>query len=104
MAQFIKWYQTTGQTLHPVERASKVHADFVKIHPFIDGNGRTACLLMNLELMKAGFPPTILTVEKRLEYYEALDTAYTENNYRPFLSLMYQIVEQSFEPYWWVVK
>ncbi len=40
--------------LHPVECAARVHSDFVKIHPFVDGKGRTSRLLMNLELMKAG--------------------------------------------------
>lgn len=43
-------------TLHPVELAVFVHIEFVGIHPFVDGNGRTARLLMNLELIKAGFP------------------------------------------------
>ena len=52
------------------ERAAKVHADFIGIHPFIDGNGRTSRLLMNLELLKAGYPPCVITVENRLAYYE----------------------------------
>ncbi|TYT74673.1 Fic family protein [Desulfobotulus mexicanus] len=100
MQDFIHWYQTGAKSLHPVERAARVHADFVKIHPFVDGNGRTSRLLMNLELMKSGFPPVILPVEKRLEYYEALDTAHTKNNYDPFLILIGDIVESGFRPYW----
>ena len=100
----IRWYQNAAQDLHPVERAARVHADFVKIHPFVDGNGRTARLLMNLELMKAGFPAAVLPVEKRLEYYEALDAAYTQNDYQPFLSLIIEIVELGFEPYWHVLS
>ena len=55
---------------------------------------------MNLERMKDGFPPAILPIEKRLKYYEALDTAHTKNNYEPFLSLIADIVESSFKPYW----
>ena len=50
-----------------------MHADFVGIHPFIDVNGRTSRLLMNLELLKAEYPPCVITVENRLAYYEALD-------------------------------
>lgn len=100
MHRFITWYQKEGLTLHPVERAARVHADFVKIHPFVDGNGRTSRLLMNLELMKSGFPPVIMPVEKRLDYYEALDTAHTKNEYGPFLMLISDIVESGFKPYW----
>ena len=100
MENLIRWYQNEAQELHPVERAGRVHADFVKIHPFVDGNGRTARLLMNLELMKAGFPAAVLPVEKRLEYYEALDAAHTQNDYQPFLSLITEIVELGFRPYW----
>ena len=100
MEKLIRWYQNEAQELHPVERAGRVHADFVKIHPFVDGNGRTARLLMNLELMKAGFPAGVLPVEKRLEYYEALDTAHTQSDYQPFLSLIIETVELGFQPYW----
>jgi len=100
MNAFINWYENEASNLHPVERAARVHADFVKIHPFVDGNGRTSRLLMNLELMKDGFPPVVLPVEKRLEYYEALDTAHTKNDYNQFLSLIGEVVESGFNPYW----
>ena len=73
MAQFVDWYNTEAYLMHPIERAAKVHANFVGIHPFIDGNGRTSRLLMNLELMKASYPPCVITVENSLAYYEALD-------------------------------
>ncbi|MEG0440389.1 MAG: Fic family protein [Solibacillus sp.] len=52
----MQWYKTEEQILHLVERGVMLHAIFVGIHPFIDGNGRTAHLLLNLELMKDGFP------------------------------------------------
>jgi Fic family protein len=61
--------------------------DFVKIHPFVDGNGRTARLLMNFDLMKAGFLPVIFQAADRLAYYEALDKAHTQNEYQDFLQL-----------------
>jgi len=100
MIRFINWYKNESSDLHPLERAARVHADFVKIHPFADGNGRTSRLLMNLELMKDGFPPAVLPVEMRLEYYEALDLAHITNNYDPFLRLIAQVVEHGFRPYW----
>ncbi|VEN72672.1 Filamentation induced by cAMP protein Fic [Candidatus Desulfarcum epimagneticum] len=99
MERLIEWHGREGQKRHPVERAARLHADFVKIHPFVDGNGRTARLLMNFDLMKDGFPPAVLGVEKRLEYYESLDTAHTTGDYGPFLSLMAGVVEDGFKPY-----
>jgi len=103
MTEFVNWYETEGISLHPVERAALVHGEFVKIHPFVDGNGRTSRLLMNLELMKAGYPAAILPVNRRLEYYEALDTAHCTGNYEKFILLICEIVEQSFDPYWWAL-
>ncbi len=103
MEAFIRQAEQDRARLHPVEYAARVHADFVKIHPFVDGNGRTSRLLMNLELMKAGFPPVVLSVEKRLRYYEALDLAHTEGDYNPFLKLMAETVEEAFEPYWYAL-
>ena len=103
METFVRQCAIDRQRLHPVEYAARVHADFVKIHPFVDGNGRTARLLNNLELMKAGFPPAVLSVEHRLRYYEALDQAHCKGDYEPFLALMAETVEQAFEPYWYVL-
>ena len=103
MQKFISWYKNDTQDIHPVEIAARVHVDFVGIHPFVDGNGRTSRLLMNLELMKSGFPPVIFRVEDRLEYYKALDTAHTTGNYEPFFKLTYKIVEKSFEPYFYAL-
>ena len=103
MQEFIKNYNENITKLHPIELASFVHIEFVKIHPFIDGNGRTSRLLMNLELIKAGFPPVVIELEDRLEYYKALDIAHTENDYKPFLELMKKVVEKSFEPYFYIL-
>lgn len=103
MQEFIKKYNENITKLHPIELASFVHIEFVKIHPFLDGNGRTSRLLMNLELIKAGFPPVVIELEDRLEYYKALDIAHTENDYKPFLELMKKVVEKSFEPYFYIL-
>lgn len=103
MENFIKEYEEKKNTLHPIELASWVHIEFVGIHPFIDGNGRTSRLLMNLELIKAGYPPVVISVEDRLEYYKALDTAHTIGDNSLFLKLMEKVVEGSFEPYFYVL-
>lgn len=100
MQSFINWCREKSLALHPVERAARVHVDFVKIHPFTDGNGRTSRLLMNLELMKDGYPPVVFPVERRLEYYEALDAAHTKQDYKPFLTLSAEVVEAGFKLYW----
>ena len=99
MAQFIDWYNTKADLMHPIERAAKVHADFVGIHPFIDGNGRTSRLIMNLELMKAGYPPCVITVENRLAYYEALDQWMAFGKTEAFNQLVADAVLEGFKPY-----
>jgi Fic family protein len=99
MERFIAWHQREVSALHPVERVARVHSDFVKIHPFADGNGRTARLLMNLELMKAGYPPAVLPVERRLVYYEALEADHVNGRPEPFLELVAEIVKEGFRPY-----
>ena len=103
MAAFSDWCSNEAQQLHPIERAARVHGEFVKIHPFVDGNGRTSRLLMNLELMKAGFPATVIEVAQRLDYYQALDKAHCTGDYSDFIQLVANAVEKSFEPYWWAL-
>ncbi len=99
MAHFVDWYNLESNQLHPIERAAKVHANFVGIHPFIDGNGRTSRLLMNLELMKAGYPPCVITVENRLAYYEALDQWMAFGKTEAFNQLVADGVLEGFKPY-----
>src|SRR5699024_6686813 len=81
MDALMNWYNDEAQEMHPIVRGAMLHAIFVGIHPFIDGNGRTSRLLLNLELMKAGYPPIIIRVENRLAYYNTLDKAHTTEDY-----------------------
>lgn len=97
MEKLIIQYNKDWQGLHPVERASILHGEFVKIHPFVDGNGRTARLLLNFELMRNGFPPTIIKKEIRQEYYDSLDLAHTTGVYDDFLKLIAVCVENSLD-------
>ena len=73
---------------HPIIQAALLHGELVKIHPFIDGNGRTSRLLMNLVLMNKGYNPVIIKKESRLKYYEALDKAHITGNYTDFVKLV----------------
>lgn len=99
MENFINWYDNEGQNLHPVERASMVHIIFVGIHPFIDGNGRTSRLLLNLELMKSGYPPIIIKKENRLKYYNALDKAHTSKDNKDFINIVEEELNNTFDLY-----
>ena len=99
MAQLVDWYNSQAYKLYLIELAAKVHADFVSIYPFIDGNGRTSRLLMNLELLKAGYPPCVITVENRLAYYEALDQWMAYGKTESFIKLVSDAVLEGFKPY-----
>jgi Fic family protein len=88
MEALVRKYGDWQTGKHPVERAALLHIEFVKIHPFVDGNGRTARLLLNFELMKHGYPPIVIENEKRADYYAALDTAHTTGDCTPFLHIV----------------
>ena len=88
MEHLITEYRTRWESFHPVVRAMLLHGEFVKIHPFIDGNGRTARLLLNFELIRWGYPPVIIRKEQRATYYAALDIAHTTMQYGPLLELV----------------
>lgn len=98
MRRLIAWHEQAGQ-MHAVQRASELHTRFVKIHPFLDGNGRTGRLLLNFELMKAGYPPAVIRKEDRLAYYEALDEACVSGNYTAITSLVADAAQRSLATY-----
>ena len=87
MEKLILNYNTWNE-YHPIIKAALLHGELVKIHPFVDGNGRTSRLLMNLDLMNSGYNPVIIKKESRLKYYEALDKAHTTGNYTDFVKLV----------------
>ena len=95
MQKLMVEYQNEWKEFHPVVRATLIHGEFVKIHPFIDGNGRTSRLLLNFELMKNGYPPIIIKNEERARYYDVLDLAHTTMNYQPFVKLVSELVMES---------
>lgn len=77
MQKLVKWYNENEKRLHPVELAATLHQRFVFIHPFVDGNGRVARLLMNLALLRNGFTIAIIPAILRHEYIYSLEAAHT---------------------------
>ena len=84
------------EKLNVVELVAKFHHRFVWIHPFFDGNGRTARLLMNLLFMRDGFPPAVILYNNRKQYYRALNMA-NGGDYVPFILLVAQALERSLD-------
>jgi len=95
MQKLIAEYHNDWQNYHPILRATLLHGEFVKIHPFIDGNGRASRLLLNFELMKSGFVPIIIKNKSRAKYYDVIDFAHTTMDYGPFVKLVSELVVES---------
>lgn len=98
MEKLILTYNTWN-VYHPIIQAALLHGELVKIHPFVDGNGRTSRLLMNLDLMNSGYNPVIIKKESRLKYYEALDKAHTTGNYTDFVKLVTKLEVEMLKKY-----
>ncbi|GIX93804.1 protein adenylyltransferase Fic [Caerostris darwini] len=93
MEEFVVWFQSKSMLhFHPVKRAALAHYKLAHIHPFMDGNGRTARLLMNLILMRAGYPPVIIRKQDRSVYYNTLQMA-NEGDVRPFVRFIAHCTE-----------
>ena len=88
-----------GKELNPIELAAWTHAEFVKIHPFTDGNGRTSRLIMNYQLMAEGFPAISIAKQDRLEYFKALDVYAVEGSLQPFADLVAELADRQLERY-----
>ncbi len=93
------YYDLESKTLNPIEKASWIHAEFVAIHPFLDGNGRTSRILMNYILMENGYLPINIKSENKLEYYEALNEYGANNNLEPFMELVFNLEEEQLDIY-----
>ncbi|MCH2155555.1 MAG: Fic family protein [Opitutales bacterium] len=98
MENFIK-EMTSKRSLHPVELAADAHYELVTIHPFIDGNGRTARLLMNLILMQQGFPPALIRKRDRLKYIKALEQAQLGGSKDAYYKIITDAVNRSLDIY-----
>ena len=101
MEDFFIWFETNKNSLHPILLAAEMHERLVTIHPFIDGNGRTSRLVMNLILLQHGYIIANIKgdYESRMQYYQALETAQTKNNKEDFLLFIAQMEKESLERY-----
>lgn len=86
--------EKNAEIMDEIEIAAWTHAEFVRIHPFPDGNGRTSRLIMNYQLMKNEFLPVSIKVENRLDYYNVLDLYATTGNLEPFKELIEKLEEE----------
>ncbi|MEZ4752992.1 MAG: Fic family protein [Bdellovibrionota bacterium] len=98
ICELISSVNTNPSNLSFLELISRFHHKFVWIHPFFDGNGRTARLLMNLLFMKYGYPPAIILKNDRKKYYKALNEA-NNDEYESLILLIAQSLERSLDLY-----
>jgi len=95
MEEFEQWLIKHKE--HPIKKAADAHLKLVTIHPFVDGNGRTARLLMNLILLQHGYPLTVIKNEDRKSYIDALETAQTTGNASEFYQFVCAAVNRSLD-------
>jgi Fic family protein len=98
MEEFFEWLRGENQD-HPAKIAADAHLKLVTIHPFSDGNGRTARLLMNLLLMMEGYPPAIIRKEEREDYINSLEAVQVRNSFDDYYKVVFSAVERSLDVY-----
>lgn len=93
-----------NNTEHIITKLARFHIEFEGIHPFIDGNGRTGRLLVNLELMKAGYPPIDIKFKDRVAYYNAFDDYYEKHRLDVMEKLFAEYLNERLESYLMMLK
>ncbi len=92
------------KTMHPIERIARFHLEFEGIHPFIDGNGRTGRLILNLELIRNGYPAINVKFTDRKRYYDAFDAFYRDGKADDMVLLIAEYVGEQLDRYLEIVK
>ncbi|MFA5433538.1 MAG: Fic family protein [Candidatus Paceibacterota bacterium] len=98
MESLIDWIKVNRKKVHSIELAAIIHHKIVNIHPFFDGNGRMARLVMNLLLMQDKYPLVVILKQDRKKYYQCLERA-DKGDYIPFVNFIAQAVERSLNIY-----
>jgi Fic family protein len=106
MNDYFEFYSQHKNSLHPVVLAAEMHERLVTIHPFIDGNGRTSRLIMNLILLQNGYPLVIIggDYDSRMAYYDALEQANTNNEKSVFINFVAQKLKDALTRYLAILK
>ena len=99
MADLLSQNEGRKNRMTTVERIARFHLEFEGIHPFIDGNGRTGRLILNLELIRAGYPPINVKFADRKRYYEAFDAFYRDGNASAMIELIAEYVDRRLDEY-----
>ncbi len=99
MQRFFEWYSAAKKSLHPFELAALAHLRFVRIHPFRDGNGRMARLLMNLVLLGNAYPLLNLFNSEKMLYYLILQEVDAKKRHAPFVKYLYGVFVKQYKEY-----
>ena len=104
MSELLARNEERRKTMSVVERAARFHLEFEGIHPFIDGNGRTGRLILNLELIRNGFPPINVKFTDRKRYYDAFDAFYRDGDAGAMINLIAEYVDKRLDEYLYVLE
>ena len=102
MKKLLEWYSSIKQVT--VKDIIEFHARFEKIHPFQDGNGRTGRLILNLDLIRNGYPPINVKFTDRKRYYDAFDAYYRDGNSSAMSNLIAEYVNKRLDEYFAVLE
>ena len=91
-------------SMNDIERIALFHLEFEGIHPFIDGNGRTGRLIMNLDLIRCGFPPINVKFTDRKKYYDAFDSYYRDGDATVMTDLIAEYVNEQLDKYLTIIQ
>jgi Fic family protein len=104
MEQLLAGYHDDAKSSHLVERVARFHLEFEAVHPFIDGNGRAGRMLVNLELMKAGYPPIDIKFSDRRRYYDCFTAYHQTGSPLAMTELLAFYLQQELERYLSIIK